>query len=345
MLCICLSIILICLRCVLSETFQVQTRRMYNDNELNIYNLTNNNVSRSVFNDDPYEIQITGNTKSIKNRIIFHGFSNLVQINIFNNSELDAIPKFVQLKKLSDVEMTGNNFENLPNDTFVMSNSVISLRLGNNKISNIETNFFGPNLYYVYLECNKLKYFNKEWFQNPSSVLYLSLSGNFIETIKEKSFSNFSSLVHLYLELNNIFEIENNAFPNKDYFYYIDLSYNNLTKLPSNFSASKNVIIYELKLGYNNLSFVPKNWLNSIRFNYLNPTIDGNPWQCTCLINNITKWMTAADLPEHEDPDTCFEIPGYNDKYCKEEVNHDIIKIYASMRSPPKRTREKFCVV
>lgn len=278
------------------------------------------------------------------------------------------ITKISDLPNLKNIWMYANGqeflvvLENLPNiieadvsrnelsyvsKTMFSNVQVRSLWLNGNKIRTIENGAFGKNITSVSLYCNLLKMFKPEWFQNPSIVTWLELHGNKITHIKENAFKSFPNLKGINLVMNEIYSIGDGAFSGRNIYDEIYLAYNQLTELkPSIFTGRVRINNFDIR--YNNLTFLSTEFLNNTSIGSIH-LIDGNPWDCACYLNHITKWVRWDKYGQnvHHPKDRAGQprcVSKKDDKYkCNEIVEEDLIYYYMDHSTPPINERGKYC--
>lgn len=248
---------------------------------------------------------------------IFHSLVHLQELNIYNN-ELEMLEPgiFDRLVNLEALQLHNNLFASLPPQMFWMLRNLINLTLSSNRLTAIpEKSFYHmPKLkkltiyknpllslpdqlmghmpemeeFYLYdtnlttvpgnLFTNmsgllSLNFHYNEWLQELPSDLFcclpwlhkLSLKHNKLVYLHPQLLSRLTTLSILLLNNNKLLSLPENIFKGLNGLSTMDLNSNNLTTLPG-----------DIFLSNTNLSSL---------------TLSDNPWDCTCGIRGIAKWV------------------------------------------------------
>ena len=154
----------------------------------------------------------------------FEGLSSLASLSITSNqlSELtDDV--FQDLKALTLLDVSANNFMTLSSKTFEGLSNLKVFYLAKNKLESIPENVFQnlTSLEKISIASNQLTKLNDDVFRNLKALTWLDISANNFIRISPKTFEGLSNLKVLYLADNKLESIPENMFHN----------INNLTKL------------------------------------------------------------------------------------------------------------------
>ncbi|KAM4661961.1 leucine-rich repeat-containing protein 26 [Discoglossus pictus] len=165
---------------------------------------------------------------------------------------------------------------------------------------------------------------------DPHTII---LSYNKIRTLKPLSFYGYQKLNHLELQNNVISTIHNQTFHGLQNLTYLDLSNNQLFNInPEVFKPLAG--LQTLNLGNNRLAslsgdilagladlttlYLHNNLISNLRPDVLSNLsslthlrLDGNPWVCSCQIQNILAWMLHNEQKIEEKSRTLCEVPRY----------------------------------
>lgn len=339
-------ILLLCLKTCLCQVIKIETGINLQFSDETYKNLTKFQITEDVLESDRPFIKISGYNQVNYNRLVLSHLRSVQAVYIIK-AGLYIPPRFINLQNLYEVFIKGNSFSTLTKDIFENCHLITFLTLSNNRISAVETKSFSPTIAYLDLKCNELREIKEEWFEKPSIIRTLHLSGNFIEKIQENQFKNFIQLDTLDLSYNRIHQIGSRAFGNHNNFNTLYLSYNNLKKLPEDLFDNDHVSIESLRIDFNNLSYIPLSWNKTVEV-LDTPYIDGNPWQCTCYLNYIIKWIPWRSYGTYVPRDRkgeprCVAVGGIFKDQCVEIVSEHLLETFAGEVSPPPENREKQC--
>lgn len=202
----------------------------------------------------------------VNTKILFVTGNNISRISA------DSFP--VQLAQLTDLYLSGNELESV--DAMVFDNlpNLVRLDLSNNNIQNLSERAF--------LDDNKLQVLNlSRSFHNHSTmdvllsflrsgqllqVTVLDLSNNDLVILPDSIFTRLPNLVNLSLQNSFIISILNGTLKVPP-LRVLDLRDNSLGDLPTSMLAE-----FSLKPG-------------------LHIRLGGNPWRCTCVIEDMLLWL------------------------------------------------------
>ncbi|CBY21942.1 unnamed protein product [Oikopleura dioica] len=154
------------------------------------------------------------------------------------------------------IDLSDNEIERL--DEIQELEQLITLNLANNKISEIEQDFFDDldSLTTLHLSYNHLRFIEDDVFEwGPENLRRFYIDHNRLESITEHTFSNFESLETIDISSNFLFFIDDNAFEDLESLRSIRLHNNSL------------------------VSFRP-HWFEDVLYNSIDITLHDNPWSC-----------------------------------------------------------------
>ncbi|CAG5107317.1 Oidioi.mRNA.OKI2018_I69.chr1.g3260.t1.cds [Oikopleura dioica] len=163
---------------------------------------------------------------------------------------------------------------------------LITLNLANNRISEIDQDFFDDldALTTLHLSHNHLRFIEDDVFEwGPENLRRFYVDHNRLESITHFTFNNFESLETLDISSNFLFYIDDNAFEDLENLRSIRLHNNSL------------------------VSFRP-HWFEDILYNSIDITLHDNPWSCDS--------DTAILLDSNE-----FDTNGSSKRILKDAVN------------------------
>lgn len=254
------------------------------------------------------------------------------------------LPVFINVPNLDTISVERNELVLVTRDRF-SALRIVYVFLRFNKLLQIEDGSFGTSVKHVYLACNFLTNIRKEWFQNPNIVNVIDLDDNNIQSIEEDTFKNFRKLEYFYILHNNLKTIGDGAFSGSGFISELSIGFNDLKELrPEIFN--RNVTVERLDISYNKLTFLHKELMKKIRL-VDSPTIDGNPWQCSCYYHHIRRWLPWKYYEEHKDrpgEPRCVSVLGDFSRRCRTYVSEELIATFLRESSPPPNKKGEFCV-
>ncbi|KAL3285423.1 hypothetical protein HHI36_019525 [Cryptolaemus montrouzieri] len=178
-------------------------------------------------------------------------------------NHLDSIPfaAFKELRNLQWINLHGNQIPSLNGDWSHVKNTVATLFLGENDITEIpaETseriskNFHGlrqfKSLIWINLDGNRIYRIHKHSL--PVTLKTISISHNIVENFPIDIITTMPDLQWLYLRGNHIRTIPEHTFTKRLWIEKIDLGENNLRELPTPL-FNNSVSIRDLNLAFNN---------------------------------------------------------------------------------------------
>ena len=139
---------------------------------------------------------------------------------------------FYNLTSLKILDISGNDFRELPVKIFGNLKTLKYLSLSNSKMKHIPEKIFDSltSLENLYIQNHALEELPEDIFSNLTSLRSLHLTGakgfqNDLNFLPEKVFSNLKSLENLYLYANTFYELPKKLFEKLESLILLDLSY------------------------------------------------------------------------------------------------------------------------
>ncbi|GJQ76084.1 hypothetical protein Trydic_g1836 [Trypoxylus dichotomus] len=201
------------------------------------------------------------------------------------NNKLDTL--FILPISVSHLDLSYNEFAEIPPKLWPSMNSLLHLDLSHNKIGDnmVKGSFLGlltlqalnlnyngvtkppwealsdfPALQYLYLEGNNLTKLEKSAFGRLPVVFELNLAFNQIGNVTEKAFDGLLQMLKLNLTNNNLTHIPNGAFQGLVALKSLDLSHNRLDKLDNKTHGLLDELLSleYIDLSHNRISFITR---------------------------------------------------------------------------------------
>ncbi|XP_063528919.1 leucine-rich repeats and immunoglobulin-like domains protein 3 isoform X2 [Pongo pygmaeus] len=178
-----------------------------------------------------------------------------------NNNELETIPNLGPVSaNITLLSLAGNRIVEMLPEHLKEFQSLETLDLSSNNISELKTAFPALQLKYLYLNSNRVTSMEPGYFDNlANTLLVLKLNRNRISAIPPKMFK-LPQLQHLELNRNKIKNVDGLTFQGLGALKSLKMQRNGVTKLMDGaFWGLSNMEI--LQLDHNNLTEITKGWL------------------------------------------------------------------------------------
>lgn len=249
-----------------------------------------------------------------------------------NNLTLLMAESFVPYPELLFLDLTSSQIEILAPDTFIYVPKIFALYLSYNKLLTFSGDLLSylPSLAIVELYNCQLVELPANAFANNPQLIRVTLSRNNLTSLPDSAFASLTNLIELYLEDNTITEIQDLLFTNNKELQIINLSNNELVSLNewtfeplsklssldlfgnniqqiqhiSTFYFSEN--LFFLTLHDNNMVTLDPAVFVSLNNMYI--SLDGNPWLCDCITNELIQSFQSQNITLLKDPE-CLSPP------------------------------------
>lgn len=225
------------------------------------------------------------------------------------NQDLDSIPQSIPANT-KFLFVTGNKILQINNGSFPTSlNLLTELYLSGNQMEHVDARTFQnlPNLTRLDLSNNTLKTFSEEAFPGGSKLQVLNFSRslyNYSFTEQLLSFlpiANLSQLRSLDLSNNDVMILPDGIFMGLSKLISLNLHNSSLLTVQSGLLWNSSLLatqkqtlplLQDLDLRDNSLKNLPMATLEEFSLlSDLRIQLVGNPWRCTCFIENLLMWL------------------------------------------------------
>lgn len=171
---------------------------------------------------------------------------------------------------LEKLDLNNNLLDSLPGDVFVDLPKIQDINLAYNRLDSISSSLFTIDLENLYS---------------------LNFRGNRIASVDPAAFTYLPKLGHLDLSENLLTSIDTCFGANL--LNFLNISHNQITAL--NLSAMHIADLNYLHINNNMLTYLPAYPQISKLQKLIEITLDGNPWQCSCL-DDVEKLLTMWNV-------------------------------------------------
>ena len=209
-----------------------------------------------VFPSTLLHLSITDNDLMLKNSVWYSPYH--IRYLRLKNNEIPFIGhNWIWGQSLSFLDLSFDNIRIISPRAFSSSKSLLTLKLGHNMLSSVDTNTFVglDRLQFLKLEWNRLLYLTNEIFRNCPRLHNLDLSGNPLVHVSDQAFFGLSNLMYLRMHHMNVTSISLSSSSGKIGYLFL----NNNSAVASWAENSSLVIempLYHLELMNNKLSSV-----------------------------------------------------------------------------------------
>lgn len=244
---------------------------------------------------------------------IFDNLVNLVELKIHRN-EITSLPAqvFWSLRNLKILTLSSNRLQAIPEKSFYNMPKLSKLTIYNNPLLSLPDQLMGHMPYMVefYLYATNLTTVPGNLFANMSGLQRLNFHLN--EGLRELPLDLFCCLPmleKLSLKSNDLHYLHPQLFSGLTTLGMLLLNDNKLQSLPENiFQDLRGVTSVDLK--NNHLKTIPGDiFLSNTVLKALK--LSGNPWDCTCSIRGIAKWIRHNEHVVLDRQDVLCHSPTY----------------------------------
>nr|XP_046248696.1 platelet glycoprotein V [Scatophagus argus] len=259
------------------------------------------------------ELVIYNNDLQVLEAGIFDGLVNLEELKLHHN-QITSIPPqvFLPLRNLMILTLSSNQLEAIPEKSFYNMPMLKKLTLYNNPLLSLPDQLMGymPDMREFYLYSTNLTTVPGNLFANMSGLLTLNFHLNdWLHELPSDLFCCLPNLNKLSLKSNNLVYLHPQLFYRLTTLGMLVLNDNKLQSLPENiFQNLRKVRSIDLK--NNNLKTLPGDIFLS-NSNLSSLTLSGNPWDCTCSIRHIAKWIKHNEHVVLDRDDVMCHSPMY----------------------------------
>ncbi|XP_040895471.1 platelet glycoprotein V [Toxotes jaculatrix] len=244
---------------------------------------------------------------------IFRSLTKLRQLVIYHN-ELEVLEAalFDELVNLEELKIHHNQIASLPPQVFWSLRNLEILTLSSNQLQAIpEKTFYNmPKLSKLTIYNNPLLSLPDQLMGHMPEIKEFYLYSTNLTTVPGNLFANMSGLQTLNLHLNDkLRDLPSDLFCCLPHLLKLSLKSNNLHYLhPQLFSKLTTLGI--LLLNNNKLENLPENIFSS-NTALKSLTLSGNPWDCTCRIRGIARWVRHNEHVVVDKEDVICHSPVY----------------------------------
>ncbi|XP_017260638.1 chondroadherin [Kryptolebias marmoratus] len=250
----------------------------------------------------------------------FSDSKKLVSLHM-QDSQLQEIESqaFKGLKQLAYLYLSNNRISSIKPGAFDDLTHLTYLYLDGNQISKLAKGIFSPmiNLFFLQLNANKLQELRPGTFTGARDLRWLHMSGNKLSTLHPGSLDEVENLALLHLSDNKLSAYPSAAMSKLRVLEELRLGGNAMRTVPDNAFQSFGRYLEKLHLdsmGLEKLSDGAFNGVRGVRFlqldnnnlkslpknlklqNVTNMVLNNNPWDCTCVLAPLRRWMDSNQI-------------------------------------------------
>lgn len=201
--------------------------------------------------------------------------------------------KWISSKKMGDCKNT--SLISVPKE---MSTELQVIDLSENIIPELRANEFRDanllNLHKIYMKNCTLQEINRDAFKTLQLLIELDLSNNRLKVIYVGTFDDVIRLRVLTIQHNFIEQLDDGLFKNLGFLARVDFRHNQL-KTVSQHTFINVSVLREIDLEYNQLSVLKEETFGNMQ-NLVSLTLNQNPWNCTCDLQQFQKFAIRKGL-------------------------------------------------
>lgn len=280
------------------------------------------------------KLQIYNNELQVLEAGTFDGLVNLEELKLHHNQITSLPPQvFWSLQNLMILTLSSNRLQAIPEKSFYNMPKLRKLTLYNNPLLSLPDQLMGhmPDMREFYLYATNLTTVPENLFANMSGLLTLNFHLNeWLFEFPPDLFCCLPNLQKLSLKSNKLVHLHPQLFSRLTRISILLLNENVLQSLPENiFQGLRQVS--SLDLMNNHLKTLPGDIFNSNTM-LRSLTLSGNPWDCTCSIRGIAKWIRQNEhvildrddvlcrSPVHQEHRTLGSLPDEEFSFCNPTV-------------------------
>ncbi|XP_067860522.1 chondroadherin [Heptranchias perlo] len=229
---------------------------------------------------------------------------------------------FRGLRKLVYLYLSNNEISNIRPGAFQDLSQLTYLYLDNNRISELAKGLLTPlkSLFLLQLTNNRMNQVKPGTFAGAKELRWLHLTGNGMTSILPGALDDVENLATLYLDKNMLNTYPAAALSKLRVVEELNLSYNSIRTIPDNAFRSFGRYVERIWLNnmglqrfsdeaFNGVTALSALHLNDNKLETLpqsliltkmrNMTLSNNPWQCSCSLAAVRRWMdTSRNRPD-----------------------------------------------
>ncbi|GLD50085.1 uncharacterized protein AKAME5_002778500, partial [Lates japonicus] len=285
---------------------------------LNFLNLGRNSIKKlppTIFNSltKLQRLSIYYNELEVLEAEIFDKLVNLQELKLHQNQIASLPPQvFWSLRNLHTLTLSANRLQAIPEKSFYNMPKLTQLTIYKNPLLSLPDQLMGhmPEMREFYLYDTNLTTVPGNLFANMSGLLTLNFHLNEeLRKLPSDLFCCLPNLKKLSLKFNNLHHLHPQLFSRLTTLGMLFLNDNKLQNLPEYiFQGLGRLFTIDLK--NNHLKTLPGDvFLSNTALGALN--LSGNPWDCTCSIRGIARWIRRNEHVVTDKEDVICHSPMY----------------------------------